>query len=146
MDFITLKYRCSIPRNARNEYTLGDLVVGVDSKLGKVLCCHKPNIADGPKTEVQLKPLIDAATASQWIRNSVGCHFNSLGSEVCDGEVRDFGAAVVALAAYLICDQCMTLPTRRPSGLYWQCKCGELELYPLVYPGVDLRTVYDEES
>ena len=35
LDFITLKYRCSIPRNARNEYTLGDLVGGVDAKLGK---------------------------------------------------------------------------------------------------------------
>lgn len=146
LDFITLKYRCSIPRNARNEYTLGDLVGGVDSKLGKVLCCHKPNIAGGPKTEVPLKPLIDAAAASQWIRNSVGCHFNSLGSEVYDSEVRDFGAAVLTLAAHLICDTCRTLPTRRPAGLYWQCKCGQLELYPLVYPGADLRTVDDEES
>lgn len=146
LDFITLKYRCSIPRNARNEYTLGDLVGGVDSKLGKVLYCRKPNTAGGPKTEVPLKPLFDTATSSQWIRNSVGCHFNSLGSEICDGEVKDFGKAVLDLAAHLICDDCKTLPTRRPAGLYWQCKCGQLELYPLVYPGADLRTVDDEEA
>ena len=146
LDFITLKYRCSIPRNARNEYTLGDLVGGVDAKLGKELRCRRPLVAGGPKTDVLLKPFFDAAAASQWIRNSVGCHFNSLGSEVCDGEVKDFGNAVLVLASHLICDDCKTLPTRRLLGLFWQCKCGQLELYPLVYPGADLRTVDDEES
>ena len=93
-----------------------------------------------------MKPLFDTATSSQWIRNSVGCHFNSLDSEVCDSEVKDFGKAVLNLAAHLICDDCKTLPTRRPLGLFWQCKCGQLELYPLVYPGADLRTVDDEEA
>lgn len=31
-----------------------------------------------------------------------------------------------------------------PSGSYWQCRCGELELYPLIYPGADPSTVDDE--
>ena len=145
LDFITLKYRCAIPRNARNEYTLGDLVGGIDTKLGKELRCRKPTIAGGPKTDVLLKPVFDAATESQWIRNSVGCHFNTVDSEVCDSEVKDFGRAVINLSAHLICDGCKTLPTRRPAGLFWQCKCGQLEVYPLVYPGADLRTVDDED-
>ena len=145
LDFITLKYRCAIPRNARNEYTLGDLVGGIDAKLGKELRCRKPTIAGGSKTDVLLKPVFDAATESQWIRNSVGCHFNTVDSEVCDSEVKDFGRAVINLSAHLICDSCKTLPTRRPAGLFWQCKCGQLEVYPLVYPGADLHTVDDED-
>ena len=30
LDFITIRYRCSVPRNARNEHTLGDLACGID--------------------------------------------------------------------------------------------------------------------
>lgn len=32
-----------------------------------------------------------------------------------------------------------------PSGSFWQCGCGELELNPLVYPGAHTGTV-DEEA
>lgn len=144
LDFITLKFRCAIPRNARNEYTLGDLANGVDSKLSKELRVRKSAMIGGTKSEIQLKPLINAATASQWIRNCVGCHFNLLGSEVPDVEVKSFCQNVLELSSNLICAFCETLPTRRPSGSYWQCKCGELELYPLIYPGADPGTVDDE--
>ena len=137
LDFITLKYRCAIPRNAKNEYTLGDLANGVDSKLAKELRCRRSTVVGGPKADLALKPILETATASQWIRNSVGCHFNPLGGEVSDGEVKDFCQNVLTLASHLICASCETLPTRRPSGSYWQCKCGELELYPLIYPGSD---------
>jgi energy-coupling factor transporter ATP-binding protein EcfA2 len=146
LDFITLKYHCKTPRNARNEYTLGDLVGAVDSALGKVLHCRKPTAAGGPKVDALLKPLLEAATANQWVRNSVGCHFNPLGSEVCDIEVRDFCQNVLTLTSHLICGKCETLPTRRPSGSYWECQCGELELYPLIYPGADPKTVDQDES
>jgi hypothetical protein len=144
LDFITLKYRCSVPRNAHNEYTLGDLTCGVDSKLAKVLYCRKPSGSASEKSTIAIKPLIDAATGAQWIRNCVGCHLNALGSDVSDGDVRGFALGVLALAENLICASCGTLPTRRPSGSYWQCVCGELELYPLVYPGTDPRTIADE--
>ena len=146
LDFITLKYRCKIPRNAKNEYTLGDLAGGVDSALGKVLRCRKPTAAGGLKMDVPLKAFLEAATASQWIRNSVGCHFTALSSEVCDSEVSDFCQSVLTLTSHLICGKCETLPTRRPSGSYWECKCGELELYPLIYPGGDPKMVDEDES
>jgi hypothetical protein len=146
LDFLTLKYRCAIPRNARNEYTLGDLASGIDSKLGKELRISKPSKPSGAKTDtdIVLKPLIDACTSEQWIRNAVGCHFSSLGSDVTDGDVRKFSENVVALATGLICDSCGMLPTRHPSGSYWQCKCGKLKLYPLIYPGSDPKMVDDE--
>ncbi len=146
LDFITLKYRCAVPRNARNEYTLGDLVCGIDSKLARELRSCKSAVSGGAKIDVPLKPVFDAATAGHWIRNSVGCHFSSFGCEVCDREVKDFGQDVLTLSSHLICGQCGTLPTRRPSMTHWQCKCGMLELYPLVAPGADLSTVDDDES
>ncbi len=144
LDFITLKYRCKIPRNANNEYSLGDLATGIDSKLGKELRSRKPSSASGTKTDTPLKPLIEACTADQWIRNTVGCHFSTLGMEITDEDVRQFSKNVLRLASELICDKCGTLPTRRPSGSNWQCQCGEIELYPLVYPGADPGTVDDE--
>ena len=144
LDFITLKYRCPVPRNARNEYTLGDLARGIDSKLSKVLCCRKAAGAETEKIDIALKPLIDVATNSQWIRNCVGCHLHALGSDVTDGDIRTFTQNVFTLAETLICDSCGMLPTRRPSGSFWQCTCGNLELHPLVSPGSDLRNIADE--
>jgi len=143
LDFITLKFRCAIPRTSRNEYTLGDLALGIDSKLGKELRSRK--IIQGSTTpETFLKPLIDMCTTKHWIRNSIGCHFNVAGCEVTDGEVREFGENVLTLTSNLICASCGMLPTRRPSGSYWECKCGSLQLYPLIYPGFDLAKVDDE--
>lgn len=144
LDFITLKYRCLVPHNARNEYTLGDLASGIDSKLSKVLCCRKPAGAGSDKVDISLKPMIDAATNAQWVRNCVGCHLNALGSEICDDDVRSFAQNVVTLAETLICESCGVLPTRRPSGSFWQCTCGDLELTPLVKPGSDPRNITDE--
>jgi hypothetical protein len=144
LDFITLKYHCAVPRNVRNEYTLGDLAYGIDSKLSKVLKIIKCSAPSGPKIDIPLKPLIDATTSDQWIRNAVGCHFSALGSEITEGDVRKFCESVLALAAAMICDSCEMVPTRRPSGSYWQCKCGLLELHPLIYPGTDPKTVDDE--
>ena len=144
LDFLTLKYRCRVPRNARNEYTLGDLAQGIDSRLGKELRSRKSPTKGAAKTEMLLKPFVESAMAQHWVRNVVGSHFSSLGSEVTDGEVRKFCEDVLGLAGVLICPCCGTLPTRRPSGSYWQCHCGDLELYPLIYPGADPGSVDDE--
>ena len=144
LDFLTLKYRCSVPRNPSGDHTLGELAQGIDSKLAKELRSRRPPTKGAAKTETALKPLIDAATEQGWVRNTVGCHFNSLGIEVTDGEVKAFGNQVLGLADTLICPYCHTLPTKRPSGSFWQCGCGELELVPLVYPGAHPGTVDDE--
>jgi energy-coupling factor transporter ATP-binding protein EcfA2 len=139
LDFITLKYRCSLPRNGRNEYTLGELVGGIDSKLSKLLKVKK----DGQ--EIEIKPILDAATSSQWIRNQVGCHFNLLGSDITDKDVQDFAISVVQISEILLCPKCMNLP-KKNTGSFWTCGCKDnpLELYPLTQPGVDPRV--DEEK
>jgi hypothetical protein len=74
----------------------------------------------------------------------VGCHLNTLGSEISDINERAFGRDVIALADAMICDSCGALPSRRPSGSHWQCTSGNLGLHPLVKPGADPRTVADE--
>lgn len=144
LDFLTLKYRCSVPRNPSGEHTLGELAQGIDSKLSKELRSRKSPTKGEAKKETALKSLIDAATEQGWVRNSVGCHFNPLGSEVTDTEVKTFGNQVLGLADALVCPYCQTLPIKRPSGSYWQCGCGEMELLPLVYPGAHPGTVDDE--
>ncbi len=144
LDFLTLKYRCSVPRNPLGEHTLGELAQGIDSKLAKVLVSKKASTKGAAKAETALKALIDASIEQGWVRNTVGCHFNSLGSEVTNSEVKTFGNQVLGLADALICLSCRTLPTKRPSGSFWQCGCGEIELVPLVYPGAHPGTVDDE--
>lgn len=144
LDFLTLRYRCLVPHTITGEHTLGELAQGIDTKLSKVLSSRKAPSEGVAKIETLLRPFIDAATEQNWVRNTVGCHFNSLGSEVTDSEVKAFGNTVLVLADSLICTSCHKLPTRRPSGSFWQCECGELELNPLVYPGAHPGTVDDE--
>jgi hypothetical protein len=91
LDFLTLKYRCSVPRNPSGEHTVGELAQGIDSKLAKVLVSRKAPTKGTAKVETALKTAIEAATEQGWVRNTVGCHFNSLVSEVTDAEVKSFG-------------------------------------------------------
>jgi hypothetical protein len=139
LDFITLKYKCSLPRNGRNEYTLGELVGGIDSKLSKLL-----KIRTGGK-EVDLKPILDTATDSQWIRNQVGCHFNLSGSDITDGDVQNFAVSTIKISEILLCPKCMNLP-KKNAGSFWTCGCKDnpLELYPLTRPGIDPKMTDNE--
>ena len=140
LDFLTIKYGCSLPRNGRNEYTLGDLVGGIDSKLSKLLKTKKNG------EEIELKLLLDTSISAQWIRNCVGCHFNIKSSDVTDQEVKDFANAVIAVADTIICPDCHSLP-KKNSGSFWQCSCKDnpLELHPLTQPGATPRSTDDGE-
>jgi energy-coupling factor transporter ATP-binding protein EcfA2 len=141
LDFLTMHYGCWMPRQKEENYTLGALAMGIDSKLGKLLKTLMPNAGTSSKVEIFLKPLIDELTADGWIRNRAGCHFNNLGSEITDIQIKDFGTKVLALADALVCRKCEAFPERKPSGSYWQCGCGDIELYPLIAPGVPIAAV-----
>lgn len=143
LDLITLRYKCRVPRIATNEYTLGDLVNAIDSKLSSALKIRKMGEA-GAIEEIVLKDLFGRATRQTWVRNAVGCHFNRLGSEVSDSDVKDFANDTLTLATAIVCGRCGSLPTKRPSGSYWECGCGKLEMLPLIQPGGDPRSVADE--
>ena len=141
LDFLTFTYRSKLPRQADPNYTLGDLAGGIDSKLGKVLKAFRTAATHEGKSEVLLKELIDKATAKSWVRNEVGCHFNSMAADVTDSEIREFAELVVQLSETIICEKCGQFPDRRPSGSFWQCPCGEVELSPLVNPGTSLGSI-----
>jgi hypothetical protein len=145
LDFLTYQYRCRLPRQTDPNYTLGDLAAGIDSKLGRHLKVAKTGIIGQPKIEMMLKTLVDNATAQAWVRNRAGCHFHSLSAEISDAEIRDFASKVVCLAETIICAECECFPTRRPTGSFWQCECGKVELHPLIPPGAPLGTVAAEE-
>lgn len=133
LDFLTLKYACALPRNARGEFALGALADGIDKKLAGVLRVELTDAA-GTKQSVEIKPLIGAATSAQWVRNAVGCHFTALDSQIPDAEVSQFASAVLALADAIICKGCRTMPDKDKTGSNWQCRCGSVALWPLVRP------------
>ncbi|WP_167884882.1 hypothetical protein [Leptospira fluminis] len=128
LDFLTIQYKCLLPRNPQNEYTLGELVNGLDSRLSKLLKVKREG------SEIALKEILDKSVNAQWIRNCVGCHFNSLGSEIADAEVREFLNSVIEVANALVCKSCNSLPKKNKSGSYLECNCAKLELYPLLRP------------
>jgi len=142
LDFLTVKYRGKVRRNSRNEYTLGDLVAGLDAKLLSALRVRVSSTGQ-PSQEKKLKTLIEDATSYTWIRNAVGCHLNVLSADIPDADVKGFGKSVVALAKAITCPTCRALPTRKSTGSYWQCECKPevLELHPLVAPGSDPASI-----
>ena len=101
--------------------------------------------AGGDKVETELKSIMDELMAKTWIRNSEGCHFHVVPSEVPDTEVEEFGKKVVELSKLIVCEGCGTFPTRRPSGSHWECGCGNTELHPLIEPGKPLGSIPDEK-
>jgi hypothetical protein len=144
LDYLTFHYGCKMPRQDDPNFTLGALALGIDSKLGKLLKTLRSGAAGQPKVEIFLKPLIDELTNKAWIRNRAGCHFNNLGSEITDTEIKDFGTKVLALADALVCADCEAFPSSKPSGSYWQCGCGKVELHPLIQPGAPLSNLKEE--
>jgi energy-coupling factor transporter ATP-binding protein EcfA2 len=144
LDFLTFQYSCKMPRQADPNYTLGALAAGIDGKLGKLLKSVRSDASE-PKIETSLKVLIDDATSKNWIRNRAGCHFSNLGSEISDLEVKEFGDKVLALAEALICPKCEIFPQIKPSGSFWQCGCGSVELHPLVQPGAPISSVKEAD-
>ena len=143
LDFLTLNYRCKLPRQADPNYTLGTLWSGVSSKLAKQLKTRNRPLGGGDKVNTELKPIMDELMEKTWIRNSEGCHFRVVPSEVPDTEIEEFGNKVVKLSKLIVCEGCGSFPTRRPSGSYWECRCGNTELHPLVEPGQPLGNITD---
>ena len=144
LDFLTYHYGCKMPRQDDPNYTLGALAMGIDSKLGKQMKTITPGESGQPRKESMLKVLIDDLTSKSWIRNKAGCHFSNIGSEISDVDIREFGSKVIALSDLLICRDCEAFPTSKPSGSYWQCQCGKVELHPLIQPGASISSLGQE--
>jgi len=139
LDFLTLKFSSKLPRKAKNDYQLSELLDGISKELLKVLKVeHYTKDTEGKYItllkQVDLKTTIEKLKQLKAVRNQVGAHYNFDGSLVGDGDVTDFGKATVEFAELLICPESGVLPDRKPSGSYWETKSGTIKLYPLIDP------------
>lgn len=132
IDHIALRYNCRLPRKAEPDYTLGELLSSVESKLKKTLTVQKRQ-TDGTFTPLPLETILEEIKALSWIRNEVGCHFR-LDNNTSDIEVKHFGEITISLAMALICDECGELPYLDKSGSYWECRCGSAQMHPHKIP------------
>lgn len=101
LDQLALLYECKVPRKPEPVYTLGELM---DSFGKKLLPALKSELhLDGalPKTTA-LKPLFENIAGFSWIRNQVGCHWNTAGFDVPDADVLQFTQKTLAFADAII--------------------------------------------
>lgn len=139
LDFLSLKFRCKLPRNPKNEYTLADLLNGFSSTLLPLLKVeHFTKDANNRYTildkTVELRGIINELKQLNAVRNQVGAHYNFDGSLVSDDDVLQFGKKTIEFAELLICPENGNLPTENRSGSYWETKKKSIKLYPLQTP------------
>lgn len=131
---LSLLYGSKVPLKQPPAYTLGELLSAFDKKLVQHLKVERLD-ANGNVTEtVVIKPLLDSLRELTWIRNQVGAHFNVLGEEISDVDVRKFGEATLALALALICPVSGELPNKNRQGKCWESAGGRTCLHPLTAP------------
>lgn len=132
LDDLTLLYECSLPHNKLNLYTLGALLNGCSKLFSKHNLTVTVNAnwnADGQPENWQAtasKAAYDKVNDLKFIRNQVGCHFNTPGMEIPDNEVRDFGSATITLVEALTCPNCGALATKKATdGTHLRCSCAK---------------------
>ncbi len=122
-------YRIRLPLKAEGDYTLVELVRGIDARLKRALQVKR----DGAVTP--LDDMLTRIDASAWVRNQVGAHYSGGGSKIPDQDVLEFAALGVRFAESLVCPKCGQIPTRARSGVDFECHCGHTRLEPLTMPG-----------
>jgi energy-coupling factor transporter ATP-binding protein EcfA2 len=133
LDRITLLYGCRVRRKPSGDYTLGELLDGLETKLRKRLQTG----AEPLQGAANLADALDQLSSLAWIRNQVGAHFSYKGMEVPDEEITVFGRATLGLLDSLVCPRCGDLP-RKHDGSVWRCGCNTRWLAPLAIPGQSL--------
>jgi DNA repair exonuclease SbcCD ATPase subunit len=133
LDSLALRYKLKVPRMALPKYELQELF--------NAMCKGKKHIKiiqtedNGNKSEMPIESLVEDLEKIKWIRNQVGCHWNLDGSLVSDTEIKEFAEKTIGLSELLCCHKCGSLPIRDSKyGNYFQCQCGEKQMYPLKMP------------
>lgn len=136
LDFLTQLYECHVPRRNGSNYTLGDLLPAIDSKLRKAMRVeHRQEDASGTVSyhARQLEPHLNELMRIAQVRNVTGCHFNALSFDMLDSDAITFGTEVLALADALI-DHDIGWPRNGKSGSYWATAGDTRRLHPLKKP------------
>ncbi len=136
LDFLTLLYRCSVPRRQGGLYTLGDLLPSINAKLRNALEVEVlVRDADGVSSHQtkRLAPILDKLTRIAQARNVFGCHFNKLSFDLLDSDALSFGSSVLELIDTLA-DPDAGWPRNDKSGNYWANAGETRRLHPLRQP------------
>jgi len=136
LDFLTLLYRCKVPRQDGN-YTLGDLLGALNAKLKTAMRVERIEVASDGTTSyitITIGPLIEELLKmASGARNVFGCHFNDLARHMNDQSGITFAKLVLSLADAII-DQEHGWPKSDKSGSYWANKKETRKLHPLKQP------------
>lgn len=136
LDYLTIKYECTVPRKLTGAYTLGELLPAISDKLRVALKVQvRELLDDGSWNEeiVELKPILDEISTLSAARNLQGAHFNQLSFDLLDEDGLRFGELVHRLASSIVCPE-FGWPGKRPSGSYWQNGGQTRYLHPLQRP------------
>lgn len=137
LDYLTLKYECSVPRRPGAAYTLGDLLPAISGKLRDAL---KVEIRDGiidattvSTKVITLRPILDELTRIAQARNAMGAHFKAISFELLDNDAVGFATQVLALVDALTHSE-HGWPSNDSSGSYWRNTADSRRLHPLKKP------------
>jgi len=137
LKFIAITYGLRLPYRTDAQYTLGELIDAIDSKLRRALRVDVAvPTAGGTATTykaVLLEPLLDELKRIAQLRNVFGAHFNELSFDLLDSDAINFGRCVHDLAEALT-DSESGWPQSKASGSYWATKNDNRRLHPLTRP------------
>jgi recombinational DNA repair ATPase RecF len=138
LDNLALVYNCWLPRKQGHAYTLNELLVSTKKLLQKasirriVRDEHGHPALPNNWLDIPLHDLVQPIDELKFIRNEVGAHFNPVGADIGDDEIRIFGEAVLALAQTLACPTCGHVPHKEKDD-HRSCRCAkyQTQLRPL---------------
>lgn len=140
-DYLTLTYACRVRRKIALDYTLGELLDAISSKLSKSLRVeHLKKDANGKYeisaglVEIKLLPLFEELKKLTFIRNQVGAHFNLSGSSVSDSDIENFAKITLELAKALTCPESGDFPSQKNTGEYHETRSKSIRMHPLQEP------------
>jgi recombinational DNA repair ATPase RecF len=137
LDYLTLKYGCSVPRKSGEAYTLGDLLPAIKGTLRDALVVEIRDKTADPNnvavTTVKLKPMFDELSRLSQIRNAAGAHFKAIAHELPDTDAITFSKQVLDLVDTLIHPE-HGWPSNDGSGSYWRNSGDSRRLHPLKRP------------
>jgi hypothetical protein len=141
LDFMARCYQCRLRLTGQSHYTLFELLDCFSKELRKLLRVERldksQNVASAlPAAWVStpIAPIIERLKTLAIVRNHVGAHYNTLGSDCTDSEVETFAKTVVELTDLLVCPKGGDLPDRSKTGSFHQSKSGHVRLHPLEEP------------
>lgn len=137
LDFLTLLYRCHVPRMTDDSYTLGELLPAIDKKLRPALRVEVHSGLDSTGAPVFVsRPLgtcLDEISRIAQVRNVMGCHFNKLSHDLLDSDAISFAELVLQLVDALV-DEDAGWPKSDKSGSYWGNGSDTRRMHPLKRP------------